>query len=479
MLITMHYLYESFTRLKNLQVKIEKELNTLKRREEREAEGRKNKERQDLAVANVMNSFNNAFIDLAMVVEESRNLQDGDTSPLMALQVLLSIIKKRVDKVKTVEELYEILKMITDPLEQWIENKKYERISYYDYSIEYRNHWCSRYTSRDSFNAKVLEKFCKAIRWRHDKINIFEMFCRNGRLSDIFAAEDKKADVYGLDSAKNINSDGRQKFRRLIYGDLKGCAISNVCFDIVACAPMITIYRELKAGSYVKTERDLLFRALDYLRPDGWLLYVIPYYRFYTEICVHLVKNYHNFRIFSSLDSKGSVYVICQKLAVPIKLEAIDMKLYAKLRNMPFNYTTLDILPDLGDIKLPDKVLEIKRFRGSELNEEELVEMHNLSKCTATFWKEQQVEKLSSNQARPLLPFNIGQLGLILTSGCLDGIVDEGNGYCHVVKGRVVKKVDTTENIDTHTHQVQIINTTSNRVEISAFLPDGTYKCLA
>lgn len=475
----MHYLCESFTRLKNLQTKIEKEIETLKRREEREAEGKKNRDRQDLEVVNVMNSFNNAFIDLAMAIEESRNFKDGDLSPLMALQVLLPIIKRRVDNIKKMEELYEIIKMITDPLEQWMDNKKYTRISSYDYDHDYRNHWGYRYTTFDSFDPRALDAFCKAIRWRHDKVNVFEMFCRNSSLCTKLAENERKVDVYGLDSAKNIKGSERQCFRRLIYGELKGCVISNICFDIVACAPVITVNRELKAGSYVKTERELLFRALDYLRPDGWLLYVIPYYRFYTEICVHLVKNYHNFKVFAGSDNTGSVYVICQKLPVPVTLENIDISLYAKLRNMPFNYINLETVPDLGIIRLPDKAIEIKRFRGSELNEDELVEMHNQSKCTATFWKDQQVEKLSNSQARPLLPFNIGQLGLILTSGCLDGIVEEGNGFCHAVKGRVVKKVDTTESIDTHTHQVQIINTTSNRVEISAFLPDGTYKCLA
>ena len=183
--------------------------------------------------------------------------------------------------------------------------------------------------------------------------------------------------------------------------------------------------------------------------------------------------------MFTDRNFNGAVYIICQKRTVPLQIETIDMEFYSNLRNMPFNYTVLDKAPILEPMKLPDRMLDIKRFRGSELNETELVELHNASKCTDAFWKEQQVEKLGESKARPLLPFNIGQLGLILTSGCLDGVVDEGNNYCHAVKGRVVKKVDTTEILDPRTHQIQVINTTSNRVEISALLPDGTYKCLA
>ena len=475
----MHYLYESFTRLKNLQLKLEKELEILRKREAREAEGKGNRERTDLEVNQVMNSFNNAFLDLAMVVEESKEIKSGDVSPLIALQVLMPIIKKRLENVQTVEELYEIVKMMTNPLEPWIEQKRYDRISYYDYSRNVRYLWGNTNCNEDAFACDVLQKVISAVKWRYDKVNVFDMYCRNSNIADQLCKNNRNVDVYGLDSGKNISRFGDNHYRRLIYGNLKGCAITNVCFDMIICSPVITINRELKNGAYVKTERELLFKAVDYLRSEGWLFFVIPYYRFYTEICIHLLKNYQNFQVFTDNRFNGTVYVICQKRAVSIPTEDIDMSLYARFRNMPFNYATLDITPDLADIKLPDKTIEIKRFRGSELNEAELVELHNNSKCTATFWNDQKVEKLGEAKARPLLPFNIGQLGLILTSGCLDGVVEEGNGFCHAVKGRVVKKTDTVENIDSRTHQVQVVNTTNNRVEISAFLPDGTYKCLA
>ena len=475
----MHYLYESFTRLKNLQLKLEKELEILRKREAREAEGKGNRERTDLEVNQVMNSFNNAFLDLAMVVEESKEIKSGDVSPLIALQVLMPIIKKRLENVQTVEELYEIVKMMTNPLEPWIEQKRYDRISYYDYSRNVRYLWGNANCNEDAFAYDVLQKVISAVKWRYDKVNVFDMYCRNSNIADQLCKNNRNVDVYGLDSGKNISRFGDNRYRRLIYGNLKGCAITNVCFDMIICSPVITINRELKNGAYVKTERELLFKAVDYLRSEGWLFFVIPYYRFYTEICIHLLKNYQNFQVFTDNRFNGTVYVICQKRAVSIPTEDIDMSLYARFRNMPFNYATLDITPDLADIKLPDKTIEIKRFRGSELNEAELVELHNNSKCTATFWNDQKVEKLGEAKARPLLPFNIGQLGLILTSGCLDGVVEEGNGFCHAVKGRVVKKTDTVENIDSRTHQVQVVNTTNNRVEISAFLPDGTYKCLA
>ena len=89
----------------------------------------------------------------------------------------------------------------------------------------------------------------------------------------------------------------------------------------------------------------------------------------------------------------------------------------------------------------------------------------------------QKVEKLDETIKNPLLPFNIGQLGLVLTSGCLDGIVEEGDGYSHLIKGRVSKQtieVETEKN-----NNIEITETTVNKVEINVLLPNGEFKVLA
>jgi hypothetical protein len=95
----------------------------------------------------------------------------------------------------------------------------------------------------------------------------------------------------------------------------------------------------------------------------------------------------------------------------------------------------------------------------------------------STFWNDQKIQTAEENAKNPLLPFNTGQLGLVLTSGCLDGIIDEGNGYSHIVKGRVVKK--TEKENDNIGEDIELTETTSNRVEINVIMPDGTHKILA
>lgn len=88
----------------------------------------------------------------------------------------------------------------------------------------------------------------------------------------------------------------------------------------------------------------------------------------------------------------------------------------------------------------------------------------------------QEIHSISSKKQRPLLPFTIGQIGLILTSGFLDGIIDEENGFKHVVKGQVKKYVENDAQVESQKNKLNISETIGNRVEINIFLPDGTYK---
>ena len=156
----------------------------------------------------------------------------------------------------------------------------------------------------------------------------------------------------------------------------------------------------------------------------------------------------------------------------------LDAEAFARLRNV---FNTPDLVEESEDVafSLPKGTITIQKFRGGTLDDVQMESMMEDSAAMKDFWKEQKVEKLSENSAHPLLPFSVGQLGLVLTSGCLDGVIEETGNCSHVVKGRVVKRVDTDREFNEDGTRVQISSTTSNRVEISMFLPDGTFKCLA
>ena len=129
------------------------------------------------------------------------------------------------------------------------------------------------------------------------------------------------------------------------------------------------------------------------------------------------------------------------------------------------------------DYVLPSKHIPIETFRGSVLDMEELHYLVQNSGAVDEMFENQHVEKIGESSTRPLLPFNIGQIGLVLTSGCLDGIIDEGDGHYHLVKGQVSKKTDVESNVSNGViDETEII---SNRVEINVMLPNGEFKTLA
>lgn len=79
-------------------------------------------------------------------------------------------------------------------------------------------------------------------------------------------------------------------------------------------------------------------------------------------------------------------------------------------------------------------------------------------------------EYTSDDNRHPLIPFNPGQLGLVLVSGDIDGLVDEGNGCYHAIKGNTIRTMERAESPDEDT--TCNINTTITKV--TALLPDGT-----
>jgi hypothetical protein len=85
-----------------------------------------------------------------------------------------------------------------------------------------------------------------------------------------------------------------------------------------------------------------------------------------------------------------------------------------------------------------------------------------------------QLKPLVVKDQSPLLPFNMGQVGLVLTSGCLDGVIEEMEGINHVIKGMTTKVVSTNrEDVDDNT--IKCTETINNQVKINIFTADGKY----
>ena len=475
MLFSLSILENAYRTLKLLKQKIEAEQAAIKRAE---AKGTK---RTPADLPSFSLQFNSAFLDLGMALQECQYLE-GNISPLIDVLYTYPALEARARDAKTLYDYESILDILINPLSSWMEAQNTYRFSWYDYNSDFRLLWDNLGSSAADFGSEAINLIQDAIQWQGRPITLFNINCT--AKNSIKGLDNPKHTLkfYGADARKTLSSSQRTEYQRVIYGGLKGSAISNDTFDILACLPVLTQNKTIKNNTIVKNEQEIAQRSLEYLRPGGIFIYALPYYRFYNTLCTFLARSLTNVQVFTTYEERYSgsklVYVIGNKQELqPLP----DMQLYRTLRGLPLHWDRLvaEVPKALKPISLPEGIVQVKRFRGSEFNEEEVVELYSTSKCTSDFWKAQTVEKLSESKERPLLPFSIGQLGLVLTSGCLDGIVDEGNGYKHVVKGRVIKRVDRYENLDRNTNRVQVESTTSKRVEINAFLADGTYKCLA
>lgn len=477
MLICISLLKQGYERATSLRDKLEKEIDILNKRQEREAAGKTNRDRQDLDLEKVQKDFSNIFTDIYLAIEEVKVMKPDSTYRLSGIKVSLPVLLSRADDAKTYEEIKNILDLIINMLDDFVNLHGYDYLNEYSYLYSFADKM-GDYGIGEDISPQSLIVIKNMIAWKHKPANILEASVKNGYLGSVLKEQVPDINIYGIDSYKRLYGENKENYKRVISGALKGATISQNAFDAAFCLPKISLTQIQVRGVNIRLEKEYLSRISDCIRDDGIMIFGIPYFRMYKDICEYLCKTYDDITLFKPNDSGcGLIYIIGKKRKLPLAPFEIDRQTYSRLRRLPFYYKDM-INEQHYTYSLPQYPLEIKKFRGTEPSEQELAEIFEKSAATKAFWKAQKIERLTNSSARPLLPFNVGQLGLILTSGCLDGIINEGNGYCHAVKGRVVKKHYTQETGRT-SGEIQLTTTYANKVEINVFLPDGTYKSLA
>lgn len=333
-----------------------------------------------------------------------------------------------------------------------------------------------------------IETIVNTISTNKNDFVIFSPQCGNGtNEKKIFDSLKRKYNnlnvkIYGLEEEGNGATEAKSKLTRVIKGSLKGSTVSNEAFDMVFLNPRITVSTSLKQdGKMHDTNEDLLLKnSLRYLKDGGLFVYVIPYYAFTPSMKLYLSKWLKNYVVLQQLPGEFDNRNTLQFITV------MGYKEYNPVYNDTFaalsflSYETLNTSTTLKyDLNLPN--VEIKLFRGSVLDDEEIDEIITTDGLYADFYKDVQYT-YNASDTRPLLPFNIGQIGLILSSGSLDGVVEEVNGVKHVIKGMTVKESDTVteSSVDARGNTITESTTTvRNKVQISAFGADGTFYSLA
>ena len=194
-------------------------------------------------------------------------------------------------------------------------------------------------------------------------------------------------------------------------------------------------------------------------------MYIIPYYRLTYDICRVLCDNFQNISVYRFLNDEFKKYN--QIVVFGTKKKKDDG---SELAEKLSQYAMLpDKIPMIDTIKpemyaLPDVPKNVEIFKGAKFNLGELQRQLAKSKSINMLFEK---SKIDAMEKRPLLPLNIGQVGLIGGSGLINGYVDCENP--HVIKGRVIKEIKKYEDEATNT----LTETRVNRMLFNVLTPDG------
>lgn len=426
-------------------------------------------------------NINSAFIDIFQAFDMLDYITDQ--SKIIGIKMVKDMSKMAYDQYRSMRattdrpltDYISIFSNMKSLIETLNSNTSLDYLSTYNLDKDYFSHWGN---GTKTVNAETLNGVFTHIEYS-GKFNLVSINCGTGEQLLEFKKQHPDANMYAISAStySPLEKEEYNQFNRFLLGGLKGIKSDNAAFDVAVVTPCISFAR-YEDEVFAPEEKTYFDRAFSWLRRGGIMIYVVPRFCITKSMATFLAKNLDNIHMYAAPNMEDHKVVAIVGRKKESIFRELDAEAFARLRNV---FNTPDLVEESEDVafSLPKGTITIQKFRGGTLDDVQMESMMEDSAAMKDFWKEQKVEKLSENSAHPLLPFSVGQLGLVLTSGCLDGVIEETGNCSHVVKGRVVKRVDTDREFNEDGTRVQISSTTSNRVEISMFLPDGTFKCLA
>ena len=300
-----------------------------------------------------------------------------------------------------------------------------------------------------------------------NSLNIFETYCNAGDNSINFRMPKDKT----FANTTNYQTTAKSRLDRVIKGSLKGSYISNNYFDVVIVTPTVSYTTTADAFGKISPPNESIEirNCIKYVRQGGLYIFTVPATRIDNNLALWLSKALsEDTQIVKIPGDQLERITVIGKKEITNKSKKV---LLDKLEHI--NYESLPTSKDLAPMfNIPQEVLELEYFRGSQLDVDDLLEA--ASENILNNFLDNQTQPLVVKDQSPLLPFNIGQVGLVLTSGCLDGVVEEIDGVYHVIKG-MTTKLTTVETDDSEEDKLRSTETISNRVKINVFTADGKF----
>ncbi len=329
--------------------------------------------------------------------------------------------------------------------------------------------YAMEYNDRDAFvniSKPYLEILRKTI--NNESLNMFFPNCQNGNNVKNFATSNDK--TYG--QTDRYTMCAKEILDRVAKGVLKGSIITNNYFDVLFLVSRVGYRESVDHLGVVKepNERIEIKNVIKYLRPDGLFLITIPYTRLLPSLAMYLSKNLSNVQVVKVPDDELKRVTI---IGTKNKDNSVSNKeIYQMLKLFDYNQAIDMTELESGMYNLPTEELVLEMFRGSELDCGDVLEACQDNMLNSFI--DSQMDPLVVKDQAPLLPFNIGQIGLVLTSGCLDGVIEEMEGINHIIKGMTTKVISTNRE-DLEDNKVKCTETINNQVKINIFTADGKF----
>jgi hypothetical protein len=302
-------------------------------------------------------------------------------------------------------------------------------------------------------------------------VNLLDPCCGCGTALATLA-QGGDCNTYGVELDGYRAEEATDKLNRVGFGSYFRSRISHDAFHLMLLnPPYLSVMTG--GGNNTRSEKRFLVDSLYHLMYGGLLIYIIPYYRLTADICRLLCDNFDDLTVWRFTGAEFKRYR--QVAVMGVRRKRRDgsglVPEFASLALAPDMLPELSELPE-GRYRLPGVAVKVNTFKGAEFNVHELAEQ--LSK-SASFSRLFEKNKLDGAEKRPLLPLNLGQVGLIGGSGLINGLVECDTP--HIIKGRIVKEntVNTEENLNKKGELMSttVLETRSNKMIFNLLTSQG------
>jgi hypothetical protein len=307
--------------------------------------------------------------------------------------------------------------------------------------------------------------------------NVFDPCCGCG-LALRTLAQGNNCYTYGIELDEHRAEEAQRRLHRVGFGSYFHSRISHEAFHVMLLnPPYLSVIGE--GGNSTRLEKRFLVDSIFHLMIGGLLVYIVPYYRLTPDVCRILSENFSGLTAwkFGGGEFKKYKQIAVLGWRVARANGGCDRGTMDVCAELSKHALFPDKIPALSDLPadrytIPNTPVTVTTFKGAVFNEAELAEQLKKSKSFSRLFEKSQ---LDSTDKRPLLPLNIGQVGLIGGSGLINGLIECDTP--HVIKGRIVKELHSNESEETNSRgelkRTTVTETVVNRMIFNLLTPQG------